>query len=391
MQTQADKGTVNIWQRNTGLAAFAISGACAISSGIVVSLLQERLGFPYGTTGVLLAFMNIGNFLAGFAAGLLTGKIGMKRAVAILAAGYALGYFLMAAGGRVWLLAAAFFLVGIGKGGTINTCTVLVGDNSPNRTRGMNIMHGGYALGALLCPFLVSWTAKVDSRLSAMLLGCCGLLLWLLFVAAPMEGVGGRKKKTGGGTEFLKSKKFWLLTGLIFCQNAAETSVVGWMVTYFKGSGILSGALSAYTVTVMWTATLVLRLLIAFVFPIKDTGSAMIKMGFCCTIFYIFLIMAKGPVSAIVLLFGFAASMAGMNPTAVASAGSMASVASMGVMLPLASVGAIVMPWAIGLVAQRAGITAGMACNVAPCVGMLWFSWAVRRLEHGKTGGVTAA
>ena len=91
MQTQADKGTVNIWQRNTGLAAFAISGACAISSGIVVSLLQERLGFPYGTTGVLLAFMNIGNFLAGFAAGLLTGKIGMKRAVAILAAGYALG------------------------------------------------------------------------------------------------------------------------------------------------------------------------------------------------------------------------------------------------------------------------------------------------------------
>ncbi len=117
----------------------------------------------------------------------------------------------------------------------------------------------------------------------------------------------------------------------------------------------------------------------------------MIKMGFCCTIFYIFLIMAKGPVSAIVLLFGFAASMAGMNPTAVASAGSMASVASMGVMLPLASVGAIVMPWAIGMVAQRAGITAGMACNVAPCVGMLWFSWAVRRLEHGKTGGVTAA
>ena len=31
------------------------------------------------------------------------------------------------------------------------------------------------------------------------------------------------------------------------------------MVTYFKGSGIIAGTLAAYTVTVMWGATLVGR------------------------------------------------------------------------------------------------------------------------------------
>ena len=77
----------------------------------------------------------------------------------------------------------------------------------------------------------------------------------------------------------------------------------------------------------------------------------MIKMGIGCIIFYVGLMMANTQMSAILLLFAFAFSMAGMNPTAVASAGRMTSVTSMGVMLPVASSGAIIMPWIIGIVA----------------------------------------
>ena len=35
-----------------------------------------------------------------------------------------------------------------------------------------------------------------------------------------------------------------MLTGLLFFQNAAEQSVNGWLVTYFKGSGIIAGTLA---------------------------------------------------------------------------------------------------------------------------------------------------
>ncbi len=55
--------------------------------------------------------------------------------------------------------------------------------------------------------------------------------------------------------------------------------------------------------------------------------------------------------------------------------------ASMGIMLPAASSGAILMPWIIGIVAERAGIEAGMASVLLPCAGMLAFSVAVKRLE----------
>ncbi len=360
-------------QRNAGYQTFFISGICAISCGVVVSLLKEQLGFDYAMTGTLLSMMNVGNLAAGFAAAFLAGKLGMKRSVALLTAGYAVGYLLMAVTGWAALLMAAFFLVGIGKGSTINTCTILVGDNSEDRTRGMNIMHSCYALGALLCPFLISAAGMVSPSFPMGALALCGLILWLIFAFTPMER-GVREKKGGTDWSFLRSRKFWLLTGLLFCQNGAETSVTGWLVTYFKGSGILTGALSTYTVTVMWLATLAARMLFAFVFPIRKARKAMIWMSLGCIVFYFGLMQAGSQWTAILLLFAFAAAMAGMNPTAVARAGRMTSVASMGIMLPAASSGAILMPWVIGLVAEQAGIRTGMLCNLLPCAGMLILS-----------------
>ena len=370
--------------RNTGFLTFFFSGICAISAGVVVSLLQEEYGFAYGMTGTLLSLMSIGNLIAGFLVGVLPGALGMKRSVLLLTIGYAVGYSLMGLTGAVAVLALAFFLVGIAKGSVMNTCTILVSDNSANRTRGMNLMHSCYACGALLCPFLIAAAARVSTALAVFLLAVLGLMLWLVYGFTPL---GGGSQKTARTKEvidwsFLHAPRFWLLTGLLFCQNAAEQSVTGWMVTYFKGSGIIAGSLAAYTVTVMWGATLVARLLIAFVFPFKNPRKAMVGMSVLCTFFYVLLVMAHTQGAAIALLFAFAFSMAGLNPTAVASAGRMTSVTSMGIMLPAASSGAILMPWIIGIVAEKAGLAAGMASNIVPCVGLIIFTLLAARLPE---------
>ena len=366
--------------RNAGFLTFFFSGICAISSGVVVSLLQEQYGFAYGMTGTLLSLMSIGNLLAGFLTGILPGVLGMKPSVLLLTIGYTVGYGIMGFTGAEVLLAAAFFLVGIAKGSAMNACTILVSDNSADRTRGMNLMHSCYACGALLCPFLIAAAAKVSASLAVFLLAALGVVLWLVYLKTPMEGKT-KGQKTAIDWSFLRSAQFWLLTGLLFCQNAAEQSVTGWMVTYFKGSGIIAGTLAAYTVTVMWGATLVARLLIAFVFPFKNPRKAMIVMAVTCTIFYVGLMQAHSQLAAILLLFAFAFAMAGMNP-AVASAGRMTSVTSMGIMLPAASSGAILMPWVIGRVAESAGLAAGMATNIIPCIGMCIFTVLVARMKE---------
>ena len=287
--------------RNAGFATFFFSGICAISAGVVVSLLQERYGFAYGMTGTLLSLMSVGNLLAGLLMGMLPSALGMKRSVLLLTIGYAVGYAVMGLTGAVALLAAAFFVVGIAKGSVINTCTILVSDHSADRTRGMNLMHSCYACGALLCPFLIAAAARVSTELAVFLLAAMGLVLWLVYVFTPLRG--GRSKssaeKEAIDWSFLRSARFWLLTGLLFFQNAAEQSVNGWMVTYFKGSGIIAGTLAAYTVTVMWGATLVGRLLIAFVFPLKKPRKAMVGMSVLCTVFYVLLVMAHTQGAAI--------------------------------------------------------------------------------------------
>ena len=370
--------------RNAGFVTFFFSGICTISSGVVVSLLQEKYGFAYGMTGTLLSLMSIGNLLAGFLTGVLPGVLGFKPSVLLLTTGYALGYGMMGLSGAELLLSVSFFLVGIAKGSAMNACTILVSDNSADRTRGMNLMHSCYACGALLCPFLIAAAARVSTALAVFLLAALGVVLWLVYWKTPMEGKV-KDRKAAIDWSFLRSGRFWLLTGLLFCQNAAEQSVTGWMVTYFKGSGIIAGTLAAYTVTVMWGATLIGRLLIAFVFPLRQPRKAMVFMAVFCTAFYFAMMQTHSQLPAILLLFAFAFSMAGMNPTAVASAGKMTTVTSMGIMLPVASSGAILMPWVIGRVAERAGLAAGMAMNIVPCVGLIIFSVLVERMSEQES------
>ena len=356
--------------RRAGFLAFFVSGICAISCGVIVSLLQESRSLDYSLSGTMLSVMSIGNLAAGFLTGMLPAKLGTKPTVLLLSAGYALGYALMLPHGGTALLTAGWLLVGLAKGSTINTCTLLVGDNTPDRTRGMNMMHACYACGALLCPVLAALAGRLATDAPLVQLAILGAALWLIFAAAPLEPHKSAEKQATDWS-FLRSGYFWLLTALLFCQNAAETGVTGWLVTYFKDSGILTAAVSPYTVTLLWGATMAARLLLAFVFPPKNARRAMVVMSAGCVVFYLGLVLASSQTPALLLLLGFSLSIAGLNPTIVACAGKMTTAASMGIMLPAAGLGAIVMPWVIGIVAQTAGLRAGMATNILPCAGML--------------------
>ena len=370
--------------RNVGFLTFFLSGICSISAGVVVSFLQEEYGFAYSMTGTLLSLMSFGNLAAGFLVAMLPGVIGMKRSVLLLAAGYVLGYSMMGLTGALVVLAVGFLLLGIAKGTLTNTCTLLVSDNSADRTVGMNLMHGCYACGALLCPFLISAAAKVSVPLAVFLLAAVGLMLWCVYLATPLDQLCPKteKGKVTADWSFLRSVRFWLLTALLFFECAAEQSVTGWMVTYFKGSGIISAEMAPYTVTVMWGSCLVARLLIAFVFRFRHPAKAMVGMSVLSCVFFVLLVQSHTQTMTLLCLAAFACCIAGLFPTATACAGRMTSVESMGVMLPVAGLGVIIMPWIIGIVAEKAGLAAGMASNIVPCVCLIITTVLVARLPE---------
>ncbi|MBR2286783.1 MAG: MFS transporter [Clostridia bacterium] len=371
--------------RRGGMLAFGLSGLCAISSGVIVSLLQDMHGFSFEVTGSLLTALNIGNMAAAFLAGLLSGKIGWKKTVLLLGIGYTVGYALCALTGSIGLLMAAFVLIGLTKGTVLHTSTSLVGGHTDNRVVSLQLMHSAYAIGALLCPFLLRALGKRSASAPMLGIASVGLMLYLLFVFLPQEedaGVnsGGAREKTD--RTFLRDPTFWLSALLLFCQNGAEYGVTGWMVTYYKDQQILTGSLSAYAMTIMWASTLIGRLLIAFRLHIQRPFRALMGMGGICTLVYACLILSTRPPLAVGMLILFSLAMAGTNPMITASTGKNFHPASLAVMLPIGSLGGILMPLLIGLVSGKMGLRLGMCVNLIPCAGIFLLSAIALKREN---------
>lgn len=406
--------------RNAGFILFFLSGICAISSGVIVSILRDSYDLSFSSTGTLLSIMSAGNIVASFLAGVLPSKIGAKKAVLLLTIGYFLGYLLCAFTGVFGLLAIAFLIIGLAKGSAITNCNVLVSTNAIERTRAMNVLHACYAAGALLCPFLIQAFLGIDAHAPMIGIALAGLLMWFLFLVTKLpdertststttsahanaddhhaddpaamsatatttaphsaststgaDHTAATTSSSDGTFAFLRDSTFWILTALVFCQNAAEQSVNGWLVTYFKSEQILSGTLANYTVSIMWSSTLIARLLIAFVFPVKNLYKTLSIMGFGLTVLYAILVQMHTPVAASIALFLFAFAMAGVNPLAISGVGQMTSPASMGTLLSTAACGAILMPYIIGRIGDAISLQAGMAANLVPCVGILVLS-----------------
>ena len=359
-------------QYYAGMAGFFLGGICAISAGIIVSILRDRYSLSYSFSGTRVSAMSIGNMLALMISGVLPGKIGEKGTTLILSSGAFFGYLLMAVTGSPVLLLAAFLLAGVSKGCTANKCTLLVSNNTDDKQKALSMLNAWFAFGALLCPFLVSFLQRKSNTLPMLGVSFAGLCLWLLFLWAGLPGKpSGPERKHAADYSFFRSPVFWILTMLLFCQNAAEYTVNGWVVTYYKNEQILSGPLAAYTVTVQWGLNLVARLLLAFVLKVKKPYKALAVMGVGVTVMYAVLLRMHSAVPALIVLGLFAFSIAGVYPMTIACTGEMMSSASLGFLLSFAGIGGIVFPWLVGIIADAAGLRTGMAVNLIPCAGII--------------------
>ena len=363
----------NIRQYNAGMAAFFLSGFCFISSGIIVSILRDRYQFSYSFSGTLVSVASIGNMAALLVSGILPGILGEKATTLLLCSGYFLGYLLMFLTGNPAVLLIAFLLVGTAKGSAANRCTVLVGNNADDRSKAMNLMNAWFSLGALMCPFLIAFLQKKSDLLPMAGVSAFGVCLWLTFWYARIPGLAASTGKERRKTDysFLKNTTFWLLAALLFCQNAAEYTVNGWVVTYYKNEHILSGAAAAYTVTVQWSLSLIARLLLAFRLKARKPYKAMSVMGVGLTVMYLVLLRMHTAVPALIALGLLSFSIAGVYPLAVASIGKMTSSASVGFMLSFGGIGGIIFPWLVGIIADLFGLRTGMAINLIPCAGII--------------------
>lgn len=350
---------------------FIMNGMLALSIGSLMPFIREARGLDYAFSGVLVSLHSVGNLISSFLAGTMAVSIGRKKTILLFNAFYAIAFLLICLSGNSVCLVLAFLLTGLARGATSNFCNMTINNLAPGKAWIVNGLHAMFSVGAFLFPILL--TLMTGSNGDNWIYACyfmlaMGVLSWLLYAKIPVDEHTPAKKEEKKSTYgFFKEPMFLLCTTTLFFYLCVEQGVIGWMVTYFKDTGLLDPAWAQITASLQWIMILAGRLTVAWLSTKMNKAHLLRVMGVGLVVFFVLLMTAKTPAVIGLGIMGFGYSMAGIYPTTVAFAGKTIQKypISWSFMLTFASIGSIAMPSIIGKIAEVSGIVSGMSSIVA--------------------------
>jgi len=377
------------------LLTFFVSGAASQPLGSFIPFLRQSYGFSYDLSGVLLSCQSAGNLIAVLIAGVLPVYLGRRRAILTTAVWMAVGYLIFASGlGSPALLVAAFLMTGLARGGNSNFSNTMVstlpGDKA---TRGYNLLHGAFAVGALLSPLLLVFCVgrwpDGGWRLTAGLLCALCVLQLVVYARMPLPEEQSGKSLKSADWSFLRVKLFWLGSAMLFFYISTEYAIVGWLVTYFQDIGVLDPDQSQLMNSLLWLVIFAGRMVGAAITGKISRSRLLVIDGVGLCAFFLLMFFSRTPGPIIVGLMGVGAFMATIYPTAFAFGSDCIRGNDLGcsIMIFSGSAGGILTPALVGFVAEQAeDIRAGMAlvavCTVLLLTTILFSVYSTRKTEN---------
>ena len=170
---------------------------------------------------------------------------------------------------------------------------------------------------------------------------------------------------------FLKSKSFWLGAAILFFYISVEYAICNWLVTYFKDSGYLSANVSQMMTSLLWVVMFIGRMGGAYLVGKVPRKALLVADGVGLTIFFLLVFFSRSQTPIFIGIMGVGLFMATIYTTALALGTEKIRGNDLGVsnMVLIGSFGGIITPALVGMVAEKAGIRAGM--GVVVCVTVL--------------------
>ena len=359
---------------------FMVNGMLALSIGSMLPFIRDARGLDYGFCGMIVSLHSVGNLLSSFFAGIVPTFLGKKRSILLFESFFAISFALILFGQNNFCLVLAFLMTGLARGAASNYCNAKINALAPGKAWIINGLHAMFSIGAFLFPILltlITGTNASNWTYACVMMLAVGVLAWFLYWMIPEDEEqkkqrkteeNGEEKKTAAVSEngswgFLKEPVFYLVIVTLFFYLCAEQGVIGWMITYFKDTELLSPSVSTITASVQWLMILFGRLTVAAVSLKVAKEKLLPVMGVGLVAFFILLIFSRTTFWIMAGIIGFGYSMAGVYPTTVSFAGKLIQKYPMAwsFILTLASLGSIVMPSVIGKIAETAGIAVGMS------------------------------
>lgn len=350
------------------LLAYFLSGWTSLF-GALLPFLRRVHGLSYDTAGMLLSLRSVGNLAAMLGSGFLVLYLGRRRSILLIVGAAVFSYLALTTGlGGLPLLMAICLLDGMAGGGIANfTNTVVSTLPGEQATRGFNLLHGSYAVGAFLSPLALTlcmalWPERGWQVMTGILsLFCVGQMA--IYAGMELPPDHQKEGKRGADWSFFRDRHFWLGTLMLFFYLSVEYTIMGWLVTYFQDAGILSAQLAQLMSSLLWLLMFAGRILGAMVTGRVSRGTVLVVDAVGMLACYLWMISARSPWAVALALAGVGAFMATLYPTAFALGSDHVKGNDLGcgAMNFIGAVGGTVAPALVGLIAQRTGdIRSGM-------------------------------
>ena len=375
------------------LFAFFVSGAASQPLGSFIPFLRETYGFSYDLSGVLLSCQSVGNLASILLTGFLPYAIGRRRSILLTSVWMAVAYLIFASGlGATPLLIAAFLMTGVARGGNSNFSNTMVSTLPGERaTRGYQLLHGCFAVGALLSPLLLVFCTTrlpgIGWRVVAGILCVLCVAQIVTYAKMPLPQEAGKRSVKTVDKSFLRQKEFWLGSAMLFCYISAEYAIVGWLVTYFQDVGILNANYSQMMNSLLWLVIFCGRMVGAYLTGKLSRSKLLVIDGAGMFAFFLLMFFSRTAVPAVIGLMGVGLFMATIYPSAFAFGSESIRGNDLGcsIMILCGSIGGVVTPALVGFVAERSGIHAGMGLIVM-LTGLMLVSILLSVISVKRTG-----
>lgn len=355
-------------------STFVVNGMLALILGAMMPYLRESYGLDYQMAGLLISAHSVGNLISSFVSGVLPLYLGRRGAAGLLAFCGVFGFFLIAVSSNPALLLLAFICTGLARGNASYVDNSVINDIATGKAWALNLLHGVFALGAFLAPFLVlSLTAGSPARWvwsAIIMLLCCAMQCIIFSTMKFPNNRPAQTEKKLRSFVFLRSKTFMTACGILFFYLCAEQGVNGWLVTYFKDSGIMSEGFAQAMASILWLFIFAGRMSCAALSTRIKKSVLLCIAAIGYIIFMTITLLARSLVPAAIGIVGLGFCMAGLYPTTVADVGDDIKKYPLALptLLTIAGFGAILMPSIIGAVAQNVGIIGGMSTIIIAAV-----------------------
>ena len=360
------------------LFVFFVSGASSMLMGNLMPFLREMYGISYAQAGLLLSLPSWGNLASIFITGYMPTYIGRRKTVLITSVWMAVAFILVTFGiGGAALLPVACLMIGIARGGNTNFSNTMMSTLPGKKAAvGYNLLHGAFAVGAVLSPLaLIACTKGNPNGWQIMTAGIIVLCLVQVAVyakmALPVENITKSIKSVD--RSFLGNKSFWLGAAILFFYISAEYAIVNWLVTYFKDTGVLSAEVSQLMSSLLWVVIFIGRMIGAALVGKVSRKIILVVDGIGLTLFFLLVFFSRSELPIFIGIMGVGLFMATIYTSALALGTESIKGNDLGVstMIFTGSTGGIITPAVVGMVAEKAGIQVGMGVVVAVTVLLL--------------------